>query len=75
MVLGHTGPAPPDLLQAVVPNSPTAGVGAYGSHHSRGSNFALCDGSVKFVKDTVPKYIFSALATRSRGEVISLESF
>lgn len=51
--------------------------GGFGSRHSGGANFAMCDGSVRFVnegiewsaKDTA-RDVFNALGTRNAGEVV-----
>jgi prepilin-type N-terminal cleavage/methylation domain-containing protein/prepilin-type processing-associated H-X9-DG protein len=56
-----------------VQNSP----GAYGlaSRHPGGANIVLCDGSVRFLKDSVALAPFWALGSRNRGEVISADSY
>ena len=41
------------------------------SHHPGGVNVWLCDGSVRFIADTIDMPIWRALATRSGGEAIS----
>ncbi|AWM36465.1 putative major pilin subunit [Gemmata obscuriglobus] len=52
----------------------SAGFAAYelsaGSGHSGGANFLFADGSVKFLRDSLDAGIFSALGTRTGGEVI-----
>ncbi|HEY1192205.1 MAG TPA: DUF1559 domain-containing protein [Gemmata sp.] len=40
------------------------------SRHSGGVNVSLCDGSVRFVTNSVPVATWRALATRSNGEVL-----
>jgi len=45
-------------------------LGAWGSGHSSGANFAMCDGSVKFIATTVDYTILKALSTRAGGEPI-----
>ncbi len=49
-----------------IPNSG----GSYGSHHSGGANFVMCDSSVKFISETVDQTIFQALGTTEGREVI-----
>jgi len=44
---------------------------AFSSYHTGGANFVFCDGSVRFIADTIPYATFYALNTRGGGEVIS----
>ena len=46
---------------------------AYGSGHPGGANFALSDGSVRFVPETIDAISFQAISTREEGEAISIE--
>ena len=39
-----------------------------GSRHPGGLNAALCDGSVRFIADTVPPQTFNALITKAGAE-------
>lgn len=45
-------------------------INAYGSAHSGGANFALTDGSVRFIADSISPVTFRSLGTRSGGELI-----
>ena len=47
--------------------------GALGSQHSGGANFALADGSVHFVQDTIANTVYADLGTKAGGEVVSLD--
>ena len=45
------------------------------SYHSGGVNACMLDGSVKFIKDSINKTVWRALATRDGGEVIDASSY
>jgi len=45
---------------------------AFTSAHSGGAQFAMTDGSVQFISDSVPLALFRALGTRAGGEVASV---
>jgi prepilin-type N-terminal cleavage/methylation domain-containing protein/prepilin-type processing-associated H-X9-DG protein len=45
------------------------------SKHPGGANFAMCDGSVKFIKDTINFDLYQALSTRGMGEVVSADAY
>jgi hypothetical protein len=38
-------------------------------------NVALCDGSVKFIKDSISLPIWQAISSTRGGEVVSADSF
>ena len=46
---------------------------SFRSNHLGGCNFANADGSVRFVRSSIPLQTYWALATRNGGEVISDE--
>ncbi len=43
------------------------------SSHTGGVNVTLCDGSVRFIRDSIPLAVWRALGSRSGGEVVSLD--
>lgn len=46
-------------------------INAYGSGHTGGANFALSDGSVRFIRESIPQATLLAMGTRAGGEVIA----
>lgn len=46
---------------------------SFGSHHLAGANFALADGSVRYLTNSIDFSLFQALSTRADGEVGSLD--
>ncbi len=51
-------------------SSPPNAGGSFGSLHTGGANFVMCDGAVKFVSEAVDPATFSALFTKSGREVV-----
>jgi len=47
--------------------------GAFRSEHSGGANFALADGSVRFVSNSVANPVYQAFGSRAGGELASLD--
>jgi prepilin-type N-terminal cleavage/methylation domain-containing protein/prepilin-type processing-associated H-X9-DG protein len=45
------------------------------SYHPGGADFLMCDGSVRFLKDSVNVSTLWALGSRNQGEVVSADSF
>jgi len=52
-------------------SSPPNGSGRFGSQHPGGAQFVMCDGSVRFVSETIDAATFRALATPRGREVVS----
>ncbi|MDG3004857.1 DUF1559 domain-containing protein [Paludisphaera mucosa] len=73
MVLSHTGSAATGSIY--VPNSKVSMVDDYWSLHPGGCNFLFCDGSVRFIKESVNPTVFSNLSTRAGGEVVGSDQF
>jgi prepilin-type N-terminal cleavage/methylation domain-containing protein/prepilin-type processing-associated H-X9-DG protein len=48
-------------------------VNAFGSQHAGGANFALADGSVRFVRDAIPQAMLRLFCVRNDGQVLNLE--
>jgi prepilin-type processing-associated H-X9-DG protein len=44
---------------------------SFRSNHPGGLNFAMADGSVRFIRESIPLQTYRALATRAGGEVVS----
>jgi prepilin-type N-terminal cleavage/methylation domain-containing protein/prepilin-type processing-associated H-X9-DG protein len=51
--------------------------GTYGfkSWHAGGANFALVDGSVKWIKQSINPRTYNALGTRANGEIVSSDAY
>ncbi|MBA4064891.1 MAG: prepilin-type cleavage/methylation domain-containing protein [Isosphaera sp.] len=60
---------PPTTYPAFLPLHETR-MNAFGSQHPGGANFALADGSVRFVRDTIPQPTLRTLCVRNDGLVL-----
>lgn len=47
------------------------GVGGFASYHSGGANFAIADGSVRFLSESIKPEVFKLLGNRADGELLS----
>lgn len=48
---------------------------SFRSQHPGGVNFALCDGSVRFIKNTVDIATYQAISTRRENEIVSADAY
>jgi hypothetical protein len=56
-------------------NYETPRVCAFGSLHPGGAKFAMPDGSVRFIKESISQQPYRALGTRAGGEVVSADAY
>ena len=84
--LWHSGYPPQTRYTHVMPPNTwscdygTGGAGIRGAHtassrHPGGVNVLMCDGSVRFVKDTVDVATWWAVGTKANNEVVSADSY
>jgi len=64
---------PPDWI--TVPACLSLGQYGFRSLHPGGANFAMADGSVKFIKNAISVNVYRGLGTRAGGEVLSADSY
>jgi prepilin-type N-terminal cleavage/methylation domain-containing protein/prepilin-type processing-associated H-X9-DG protein len=62
---------PPDATASFV--SVNLRMAAFGSGHPSGANFALCDGSTRFISESIDMITYQAISTRDGGEIIAVE--
>jgi len=65
-------PPPPVSWPGFIPTYEMR-LSAFGSGHSGGANFALVDGSVRFIRDTTPLDVLQAMCTRNGGETANAD--
>jgi prepilin-type N-terminal cleavage/methylation domain-containing protein/prepilin-type processing-associated H-X9-DG protein len=79
--MGNTLLPPNSQYSNCSTNSPAAGsltqpgVTGLNSYHAGGANILLCDGSVRFLKDSVNIATVWALGSKAQGEVIDASSY
>jgi prepilin-type N-terminal cleavage/methylation domain-containing protein/prepilin-type processing-associated H-X9-DG protein len=68
---------PPNFLQCTGDDDDAGRQAGYGgsSRHAGGINVLFCDGSVKFIKDSVNIQTWWALGSRANNEVISADAY
>jgi prepilin-type processing-associated H-X9-DG protein len=66
-------PPPPPVSWPTLSVQWWARLSAYGSYHTGGVNVALCDGSVRFLRETTPLTTLQALSTRSGSENVTVD--
>ncbi len=54
---------------------PVGFVGGFSSLHPQGANFLFCDGSVRFIKQSIVRGVYQLLGHRADGEPISDDAF
>jgi prepilin-type N-terminal cleavage/methylation domain-containing protein/prepilin-type processing-associated H-X9-DG protein len=81
-VIPSSGPQPPgqpepNFFEAMVRTGqlPASYVGGFSSWHSGGANALLCDGSVRFLKETIDRDVLGRLGHRADGELIGDDQF
>jgi prepilin-type N-terminal cleavage/methylation domain-containing protein/prepilin-type processing-associated H-X9-DG protein len=77
LLMGRSGPSS-DVVSGAIPvgNTPShQGADGFASLHPGGCQFLLCDGSARFVKETLAPQVFRALATRAGGEIIGADQY
>jgi prepilin-type N-terminal cleavage/methylation domain-containing protein/prepilin-type processing-associated H-X9-DG protein len=67
---GLPAPPPPPVPWPPLAVQWWARLGAHGSWHTGGTNVAMADGSVRFLRQTLPQPVLMAMSTRSGGEVV-----
>jgi prepilin-type N-terminal cleavage/methylation domain-containing protein/prepilin-type processing-associated H-X9-DG protein len=67
----------PDDAETMDPGGLTAQyfVGGFGSSHSLGANFLFCDGSARFLRESMNQIVLQRLGHRADGELISDDEY
>ena len=64
-------------LPLIIPGKPNGGsdVGGFGSSHNGGANFALGDGSVRFISQSIDRNVLQALANRADRKLLDTSDY
>jgi prepilin-type N-terminal cleavage/methylation domain-containing protein/prepilin-type processing-associated H-X9-DG protein len=78
--LGNVLVAPNPKSPNCITNAPGTGIDSPGviglsSFHPGGANVVMCDGSVRFLKDTTNPQTLWSLGSRAQGEIISADAY
>ena len=65
----------PNCMAAGANTLQAAGMMNMSSNHPGGANILMCDGSVRFLKDSTNQQVIWSLGTRAQGEIISADSY
>jgi prepilin-type processing-associated H-X9-DG protein len=68
-------PPTPNCTSNAASSLMSPGVWGLSSYHPGGANILMCDGSVKFLKDSTNRITLWALGSRAQGEIISADSY
>ena len=76
-VLLPPNPKTPNCDSSTVASNTLQNPGMWGlaSYHSGGANVLMCDGSVKFLKDSISQPTLWALGSISQGEIVSADAY
>lgn len=62
-----------DNSTGTVRNDPLDRVRGFYSMHAQGANFALADGSIQFLPETIDRQVYQGLSTIAGSEVVTFE--
>ena len=64
-------------LPLIIPGKPNGGsdVGGFGSLHTGGAQFTMCDGSVRFISQTIDRAVLQAFANRADRKLVDNSNY
>ena len=71
--LGATTGTNPFMLLNIQISNTTSQWNSLGSFHPGGANFAFADGSIRFIRDSIDTASYSAIGTRSAGDLATFD--